>query len=590
MVDQHDRHLSTPKIVWRTLTGAEKRRLSVIWVLIVIGMVFETFSLGLIVPFVGLLSQDGYKDDLPVVGSYITSMSTERVLVIAMVGLAVVYVLKSAFLYFSAHVQRKFIYRTSGRLSQEAFETYLTQPYAFHLERNSATLIRNVENARSIIGGGLDPFLVLLTDGLVAFGLFLLLLIVEPIGTLSVLVIFGLSAVLFQRSTRARILEWGSARKFHAGKVLQHLQQGLGGAKDIKILGREERFLEDHLDHLTASLDVDRRYIMLQALPRLFFESVAVVGLAVLVVVMVTSGDEISAILPTLGLFAATAFRVMPSIGRVIASIQTIGYNRAFIHTVYSDLQLERNSEVGDALFMPFVSDIALRDVSFTYANAARRALDGVSLEVKRGEAVGIIGASGAGKSTLVDVFLGLLTPATGLVMVDGRDIRENVRGWQRHIGYVPQSIYLIDDSIRMNVAFGIRNEAIDNAAVDRALRAAQLDEFVSTLPDGVNTVVGERGVRLSGGQRQRIGIARALYHDPDVLVLDEATSSLDTETERGVMEAVRELLGTKTIIIIAHRLTTVGYCSKVYKMSEGRIIGCGSPAEMTAQAALSEG
>ena len=590
MVDQHDRHLSTPRIVWRTLTGLEKRRLSVIWALIVIGMVFETFSLGLIVPFIGLLSQDGYKDDLLIFGRYISSIPTERVLVIAMVGLAVIYVLKSAFLYFSANVQRKFIYRASGRLSQEAFETYLTQPYAFHLERNSATLIRNVENARLIIGGGLDPFLVLVTDGLVAFGLFLLLLIVEPIGTLSVLLIFGLSAFVFQLSTRARILEWGSSRKFHAAKVLQHLQQGLGGAKDIKILGREEQFLEDHFDHLTASLDVDRRYVMLQALPRLFFESVAVVGLAVLVVVMVASGDDISAILPTLGLFAATAFRVMPSISRIIASIQTIGYNRAFIRTVYSDLQLERGFDVSDAPYLPFVNEISLREVTFAYANTARRALDSVSLEVRRGDAVGIIGASGAGKSTLVDIFLGLLEPSTGSVMIDGRDIRENIRGWQRHIGYVPQSIYLIDESVRMNVAFGIQNDAIDDAAVDRALRAAQLDEFVSTLPDGVNTLVGERGVRLSGGQRQRIGIARALYHDPDVLVLDEATSSLDTNTEQGVMAAVRELLGMKTIIIIAHRLTTVGYCSRVYKMSEGRIISCGSPVEMTAQTARSEG
>ncbi|NDI10856.1 MAG: ABC transporter ATP-binding protein, partial [Actinobacteria bacterium] len=289
MVDEPVHQDSTPRIVWRTLTTSEKKRLVVIWGLILIGMVLETFSLGLIIPFIGLLSQDGYQANIPLVGSYLDGMSTERVLVIAMVGLAVVYVIKSAFLYFSAHVQRRFIYATSGRLSQEAFETYLSQPYSYHLERNSATLIRNVENARSIIGGGLDPFLVLLTDGLVALGLFVLLLIVEPVGTMCVLVLFGGTAVLFQRATRARISAWGSARKFHAGKVLQHLQQGLNGAKDIKILGREAKFLDDHYEHLKVSLDVDRRYVMLQALPRLFFEAVAVVGLAVLVIVMVSS-------------------------------------------------------------------------------------------------------------------------------------------------------------------------------------------------------------------------------------------------------------------------------------------------------------
>ncbi len=582
MVDESVHQDSTPRIVWRTLTTSEKKRLVIIWVLILIGMVLETFSLGLIIPFIGLLSQDGYQADIPLVGSYLEGLSTERVLVLAMVGLAIVYVIKSAFLYFSAHVQRRFIYATSGRLSQEAFETYLSQPYSYHLERNSATLIRNVESARSIIGGGLDPFLVLLTDGLVALGLFVLLLIVEPVGTLCVLALFGGAAVIFQRATRARISSWGSARKFHAGKVLQHLQQGLNGAKDIKILGREAKFLNDHYEHLKVSLDVDRRYVMLQALPRLFFEAVAVVGLAVLVIVMVSSGTEISGILPTLGLFAATAFRVMPSIGRVIASIQTIGYNRAFMRTVYHDLQLPRPDESVVVTPMHLESSVALHNVSFRYTNAHRQALDGVSIEVLRGEAVGIIGSSGAGKSTLVDVLLGLLTPSTGSIDVDGRSIASNVRGWQRLIGYVPQSIYLIDDTIRKNVAFGVPEREIDDLAVQRALHAAQLDEFVQSLPSGIDTIVGERGVRLSGGQRQRIGIARALYHDPEVLVLDEATSSLDTETERGVMDAVRDLLGSKTIIIVAHRVSTVSYCSRVYRMEDGRVVGSGTPEVMT--------
>ena len=541
-------------------------------------------------PFVGLLAQEDYKNELPLIGTQLVDVSTERVLVVAMVGLSGVYVLRSAFLYLSASVQRRFIYKTSARLSQLAFETYLKQPYSFHLQRNSATLIRNVENARSIIAGGLEPTLVILTDGLVAVGLFSLLLVVETAGTLTVLTIFGTTAFVFQRFTRSRILEWGAARKFHSGKVMQHLQQGLGGVKDIKVLGRESRFLEDHKSHLDLNFEVDRRYVMLQALPRLFFESVAVVGLAVLVVVMVSSGDGLSKILPTLGLFAATAFRVMPSISRILASIQTFGYSKAFIHTVYSDLQLSRDPELNSEDMPPFLSSIALDKVTFTYATAVKPALEQVSLEIRRGEAIGIIGASGAGKSTLVDVLLGLLEPSSGKVRVDGRDVRENIRGWQRHIGYVPQSIYLVDDSVRKNVAFGLRDEVIDDGSVERALRAAQLDEFVQSLPNGVETIVGERGVRLSGGQRQRIGIARALYHDPEVLVLDEATSSLDTETERGVMEAVRELLGAKTIIIVAHRVTTVSYCTRVYKMAGGRVVGSGLPAEMTVQSDALEG
>ena len=573
---------STPRIVWKTLVPTERRRLVYIWVLILLGMFLETFSLGLIIPFIGLLSQENYRESIPAVFEFFGNPSQRDMLLYAMVAIAVVYVLKSIFLYYSAYTQRRFIYQTSGRLTQAAFETYIRQPYAYHLERNSATLIRNVENARSIIGGGLDPALVLLTDGLVATGLFVMLLVVEPLGTLCVLVLFIVAGLGFQLSTRKRIAQWGKARKFHAGKVLQHLQQGLSGAKEIKMLGRERKFLDDHEAHLKVSLDVDRRYVMLQSLPRLFFEAVAVVGLAVLVIIMVSSGDEIKDILPTLGLFAATAFRVMPSIGRVIASVQTIGYNKAFMKTVYSDSLLPRDVSQSESSHLSFKREIEVRNISFKYASAHRPSLSGVNIKIGKGEAVGIIGASGAGKSTLVDVLLGLLSPENGEILVDGVDIQNNLRSWQDHIGYVPQTIYLVDDTLARNVAFGLPDNLVDHDAVARSVKAAQLDEFVASLPDGINTIVGERGVRLSGGQRQRIGIARALYNDPEILVLDEATSSLDTETEQGVMDAVKELLGTKTIVIIAHRTTTVSYCTKVYKMDKAQIVGSGLPSEMT--------
>ena len=560
----------------------ERRRLVYIWFLILIGMFLETFSLGLIIPFIGLLSQENYRESIPAFFEFFGNPDQRDMLLYAMVAIAVVYVLKSIFLYYSAYAQRRFIYQTAGRITQAAFETYLRQPYAYHLERNSATLIRNVENARSIISGGLDPSLVLLTDGLVAAGLLAMLFVVEPLGTLCILVLFILAGLGLQLSTRNRIAQWGKARKFHAGKVLQHLQQGLNGAKEIKVLGRERKFLDDHESHLKLSFDVDRRYVMLQSLPRLFFESVAVVGLAVLVIVMVSSGDEIKDILPTLGLFAATAFRVMPAIGRVIASVQAIGYNKAFMRTVYSDSLLPRDVSHSEGGRLSFKHEIEVRNVSFRYASAHRPSLSSINIKIGKGEAVGIIGASGAGKSTFVDVLLGLLSPEQGKVLVDGVDIQNNLRSWQDHIGYVPQSIYLVDDTLARNVAFGLPDDLVDHDAVARSIKAAQLDEFVATLPDGINTIVGERGVRLSGGQRQRIGIARALYNDPEILVLDEATSSLDTETEQGVMDAVKELLGTKTIVIIAHRTTTVSYCTKVYKMDKAQIVGSGLPSEMT--------
>jgi ABC-type multidrug transport system fused ATPase/permease subunit len=487
--------------------------------------------------------------------------------------LVAIYAVKNIFLYFSASVQRKFINNSSARISQMVFKSYLAQPYEFHLTRNSATLIRNAENANSVITGGLDPFLVLLTDGLVAIGLFVLLMLVEPVGTLCVLVVFGGAAIGFQALTRKRITEWGRLRKTHMKMVLKHLQQGLGGVKEIKVLGRENEFFIEHEHHLVKSMEINRKYALIQLLPRLWLEVLAIIGLAILVAVMAGTRDDVSSFLPTLGLFAATAFRILPSIGRIMASFQTIAYSSPLIRTVDEDLKISVVADATQNEELLFKREIKFENISFSYASAHRPSLQNVSLSILLGEAVGIVGPSGAGKSTLVDIFLGLLSPSEGVVSVDGEDIATGRRSWQDQVGYVPQSIYLVDDSLIRNIALGIPHDLIDHNAVLRALRAAQLEEFVSTLPLGLETIVGERGVRLSGGQRQRIGIARALYSNPQVLVLDEATSSLDTETERGVMDAVKALQGEKTVVIVAHRLSTVSYCSKIFSIEDARLV-----------------
>jgi ABC-type multidrug transport system fused ATPase/permease subunit len=268
---------------------------------------------------------------------------------------------------------------------------------------------------------------------------------------------------------------------------------------------------------------------------------------------------------------------LLPAVSRVISNVQIITVNRPVVEELYGDLALKAEGTTSATLEHRFAHDLVISDLSFKYETAPTNALSNVSLQVKRGEAVGLVGPSGSGKSTLVDVLLGLLAPASGAVLVDGIDVQDRIRWWQDQIGYVPQSIFLTDDTLRRNVAFGLPKSAIDDAAVDAAIRAAQLEEFVKTLPLGLETVVGERGVRLSGGQRQRIGIARALYHNPDVLVLDEATSSLDTETEHGVMQAVQALQGNKTVIIVAHRLSTVEYCDRLYRLESSRIVDEGT-------------
>jgi ABC-type multidrug transport system fused ATPase/permease subunit len=576
------RDLPITKMVWRALAINERRKLFFVWILVLIGMMLELLSLGLIIPFMGLLTQDDYAEKFPSLYERLGEPTQQEILVTGVLFILAVYLVKAIFTYYSNWVQRAFLNRTKARLSNEIFQRYLCQPYSFHLDHNSSTLITNAENGRTIVSGGLEPLLVLLTDGLIATGMFVLLLIVEPIGTLCVLVLFAAASVLFQFSTRKRIHEWGIAKKIESRLVLKHLQQGLGGAKEVKIMGREQLFLEEHKKSVSASMEVDRRFMMLQVIPRLWLELLAIVGLVVLVLAMIGSGDSVSQILPVLGLFAATSFRIIPSINRILASIQTLGYSKPIIRSVFDDLQLLVPVTPKTGTEIQFSTSVCFENVSFKYSNAVGNANENLSFCIGKGEAVGIIGHSGAGKSTLVDILLGLLQPTAGAVLVDGLDIQNNLRSWQDHIGYVPQTIYLVDDTLARNVAFGLPDELVDHDAIARSIKAAQLDEFVSTLPDGLDTIVGERGVRLSGGQRQRIGIARALYNDPEILVLDEATSSLDTETEQGVMDAVKELLGTKTIVIIAHRTTTVSYCTKVYKMDKAQIVGSGLPSEMT--------
>ena len=564
--------IETVKIVWKLFTNSDRIAFTRIVVMVIVGMFLETISLGIVVPIIGILTQDDYQQKYPFIVDIFGNLSREELISAVMVAMVLIYIVRSLFLFWSLWIQKGFSASVSGRLSQSLFSTYLRQPYMFHLQRNSSTLMRNAKNATAIVTCGVDPFLVLLTDGLVAIAMFALLIAVEPVGTLAVLLVFGLSTFVFQRTTRRRIDNWGYQVDYHETKILQHLQEGFGGAKDVKVLGRENEFLSQHEKHLGESIRINRIYNVILTLPRSFMEIITIVGLCLLVVSMVVRGRELADIVPILGLFAAAAFRVMPSINRLLMATQTLIFNRSIIASVYQDFLLDSPDSLTVKSNTKFASQLELMDVSFQYPTAATASLQNVSLVVKRGEAVGFVGPSGAGKSTLVDVILGLFAPTSGVVKVDGQDVQQNLRNWQNQIGYVPQAIYLTDDTLRRNVAFGLNDENIDDNLVRDAIRLAQLEEFVATLPEKLDTVVGERGVRLSGGQRQRIGIARALYHNPSVLVLDEATSSLDTPTEHGVMQAVQALQGSKTVLIVAHRLSTVEYCDRLYKIENARI------------------
>lgn len=569
------------------LTPPERRGAMALLALMIVGMVLETLGIGLIIPAITIMMQDDLASKYQIIEAilgFFGNPSQSELIAAAMVGLVGVYLFKNLFLAVLLWTQTSFTFDVQTSLSQRLFTIYLRQPYTFHLQRNSAHLVHNVTNEVSIFASGVvGSAMLLVAEILVLFGIGILLLFVEPFGALIVVVVLGGAAWGFHHLTRSRVSRWGGERQLNDGLRYQHLQQGLGGAKDVKLLGRESDFLVLFYEHCIKSARVWKLQTTFQNFPRLMLELLAVTGLAILVLSMLGRGRDMTSIVPTLGLFAAAAFRIMPSINRVLGSVQNLRYYLPVVKMLYEEFMLACPEPAGQQTgsLDVFKNELRITDLTYQYPGAPFPALQGVSISVSKGESVGLIGSSGSGKSTLVDVILGLLAPTGGLVEVDGHDIQRYLRQWQDQIGYVPQAIYLTDDTLRRNVAFGLPNGQIDDQAVSSAIKAAQLDDFVATLPDGLETEVGERGIRLSGGQRQRIGIARALYHDPSVLVLDEATSSLDGATEQGVMEAVTALQGRKTIIVVAHRLSTVENCDRLFRLDHGKVVGEGTPEEM---------
>jgi ABC-type multidrug transport system fused ATPase/permease subunit len=581
-------HTSTFAMIRSLLTPAEHRSALAIFALMLVGMTLETAGIGLVIPAVALLIQPDIGASSPQLGPILERMgnpSREQLVTGGMAILVAIFIVKATFLAWMTWRQNRFAFGVQANLSNRLFTTYLRQPYTFLLQRNSAQLIRNaITEVNQFTANAILPAMVVLTETLVLIGVATLLLFIEPVGAVLVVLVMVATAWIFQHSTGPRIMRWGVARQYHEGMRIQHLQQGFGGAKDLKLLGRENEFLDRYHAHNLESARVGERQITVLQLPRLWLEPLAVIGLATLVLTMVVQGRDVESIGPALAVFAAAAFRLMPSVNRVLSALQALRYALPVIRLLHAELALGAPAAVrSQGKRSVFEREIRLSNITFTYPTASAPSLTNLSIVVRKGECVGLVGSSGAGKSTLADVILGLLTPGEGEVSVDGHDIQQRLRAWQDQIGYVPQTIYLTDDTLRRNVAFGLAEDQIGEAAVQRALRDAQLEAFVMGLPDGLDTVVGERGVRLSGGQRQRIGIARALYHDPALLMLDEATSALDTATERDVMEAVTALQGRKTIVIVAHRLSSVENCDRLYRLEHGSIAAEGTPEELFA-------
>ena len=555
-----------------------RREAGLLLVLIAAGTAIETLGVGVMLPAIVLLGGADDAHRYPWLEAALQASGLQRGpgLVVLGVGLlAVVHLVKALFLAFLARRQSHFVYAVQAHLSDRLFRTYLEQPWLFHLQRNSAQLIRNVVNEVHLFAvQGLQAMLTFISESLVLACVVVLLLAVEPLGTIAFAALLAIAGWGFHRFTRTTIAQAGAARQHHEALRLQHLQQGLAAVREIKLMDRACEFAERCRVHTAESAEAGRWLATLMQLPRLWLELLAVLGLALLAAVLVALGRSPASMLPLLGIFAAAAFRLMPSVQRLMNAVQALHYARPAIDLLHAELGRVAPQPAASpgVPLAPLRARLEVRGVSFGYPGAAQPTLVDVSLVVGRGEWVAVVGPSGAGKSTLVHVLLGLLAPDEGSVRVDGVDIRAALRGWHDQVAFVPQSVFLLDDTVVRNVAFGVPPERVDMEALWRALRAVQLAELVRELPEGLDTRLGERGIRLSGGQIQRIGLARALYRDPTVLVLDEPTGALDVATEREVLHSVRAS-GVRTVLVVAHRASTVAYCDRCYTLESGRVV-----------------
>jgi ABC-type multidrug transport system fused ATPase/permease subunit len=561
------------------LFSAQQRRYAAFLVVLMLGgMVLETLGIGLVIPALLLLTDGNLGTRFPALAAALARWGIDdpvSLVGFGMFSLAAVYTIKCLYVASVTSLQMRFVYRLQADLSRRLFVDYLHKPYTFHLQRNSSQLLQVVVGATNDLTlTGLVSLLIGVTESMVLAGISMLLLWMEPVGALVAGFFLAAFGFVVNALTRRSIRIASKAKLLHEEMRIRYLQQALGGAKELKLLGREDGAVAQYMPHNEASARIGQHQATLQALPKLWLELLAVLGLVVLVMALVWQGRSPATLVPTLGMFAAAAFRLIPSMNRILGSIHHIRMSAPVIATLYEELATPPEPEPAPSgMRVPQDGDIALEDVAVRYPGTDQPVITHATLRIARGTTVGFIGGSGAGKSTLVDALLGLLPLEAGKVLCGGTDIHADLRGWQGQIGYVPQAMYLTDESIRRNIALGLSDEAIDEDAIREAVLAAQLDAFVASLPAGLDTVVGERGVRLSGGQRQRIGIARALYHRPSVLVLDEATSSLDAATESEVMEAINAMHGEKTILVITHRAHTLEHCDRIFRVEGGRVL-----------------
>lgn len=566
----------------------QKIQLIGLGVMIFFGGLLETLGVGAMIPVVqSLLAPDELlkyidrNEFLRSLCAFFHIQTVKQITMVLLIGMMVIYIIKNLFILFLTYRQNAFITQNRNRMISRVMAEFLNRPYEKYLGADIPTVFRITDSDIPHTFSLILAMLQLASEVVVSFLIFMVLLFNDVKMTIFIIVVFAFLTLFVLKVFKPRLNKIGAKNQAIQSRIAKWRIQATYGLKDVKVLNREEFFVRNYYETGKVGADVARNYAVLNNMPRLLIETVFIVSMLAFIAIYISGGGDVTAIMTTISAFAVAAIRVLPSVNRINTYITEIAYTQPSLDFVYENLQegMKTDAMLAERRANAQVEKLKLEDkielnhISFHYPDSDKNIFKDAHMIVPKGKSVGIIGASGAGKSTIVDVLLGLLHAQEGEITCDGVNIFKNYESWLAQVGYIPQSIYLIDESIRDNIAFGIDADKIDDSRIWEVLEEAQLKTFVEELPEGLDTTIGDRGVRLSGGQRQRIGIARALYHDPEILVFDEATSALDNDTEAAVMEAVNSFHGRKTMIIIAHRLNTIEKCDMIYKVENEKLI-----------------
>ena len=565
------------------LDKKQKQTMLMLMFLMVIGAFLQTAGVGILVETVNVVIDPEAVAKSRVAGTIYTMAGSPdfKVFSVAVMTLLVItFIVKNAFLFWQQKLTYAFVYTNQFRTSERMMRNYLRRHYEFYLNADTAVVQRNITSDVNNMYALILCLLQLMSDGVVSLFVVTYCFMKNGLMTMIMAVVMILLMLVIKKVLKPIMYKAGKDNQDYYSGLFKWISQTVQGIKDVKIAGKESYFVEEYRKCGKGYVNAVQKYSLYNAIPKLLMETVCVATMMGYMIVQILIGTSTENMMEVLSTLAAAAFVLLPAVNRINNQINSMAYFEPFFMGVADNLQDEISGDKVDfseferpVEKMPVKEKIELKDITYAYPNTEKLIFDHAQLTVPVGKSVGIVGTTGSGKSTVVDIMLGLLRLKEGEVLADGTNVMDNYRGWLKNVGYIPQMSTMLDDTIRKNIAFGVPDDEIDEDRVWEVLREAQLDEFVRSLPDGLETGIGERGIRLSGGQRQRISIARALYDDPEVLILDEATSAVDNDTEAAIMESVNRFQGKKTLLIIAHRLQTIEKCDYVYRVQDGKVV-----------------